>query len=150
MLLVEVGRTAQKTSVEGPACPQCSEAMERQDWDGINVDVCPSCSGSFFEPGGLEHMLDKLRGDSPNQDIAVILQEFQQRRGGTVGRTVRYKPCPVCTDFMVRRNYAQASGIVVDVCGKHGTWTDQATFGELTEFVSRGGDAFVRRSPLRR
>ena len=36
-------------------------------------------------------------------------------------------------------NYGNVSGIVVELCQKHGAWVDEYTFGELTEFVSTLG-----------
>jgi hypothetical protein len=41
---------------------------------------------------------------------------------------------------MTRRNYATVSGVIVDFCGDHGTWVDEAQFAALAEFISRGGD----------
>jgi Zn-finger nucleic acid-binding protein len=52
---------------------------------------------------------------------------------------VTYIPCPFCRDLMLRRNFGKVSGIVVDVCAKHGTWFDVGELARVLSFVSAGG-----------
>jgi len=135
---------------EGPVCPQCDELLETQDWDGISVMMCPSCQGSFFPHGGLEQTLDKLRDNTEPASLREVMQELRSRTGATLPKAVRYKKCPVCRLSMTRRVYAGVSGVIIDMCGHHGRWVDQASFTAITDFVSRGGDLLARRNPLER
>jgi len=130
---------------DGPTCPQCDEGMEKQDWDGVIVHMCMSCQGTLFPPRGLESTLDKLREGCDDTALPEILAEFKERRRLALPKSVRYKPCPTCGVAMTRRNYAGVSGVIVEVCGRHGTWITQTGFGDLTDFVTRGGDAFAAR-----
>jgi Zn-finger nucleic acid-binding protein len=134
-----------KDKVDVPMCPHCEEALEEQDWDGVLVLTCADCNGCFFLGNGLEEMLGKLRTDAQDSDLREALQEFRGRHQQALPKQVRYKPCPVCAMSMTRRNYARISGIIIDHCGVHGTWTDQSTFGELSDFVSTGADKLGRR-----
>ncbi|MHC4225002.1 MAG: zf-TFIIB domain-containing protein [Planctomycetota bacterium] len=134
---------------EGVVCPQCDEAMEQQDWEDVRVHICGSCQGCFFPPDGLEQTLDKLRDESEASDVVALLAEYRERNRLSLPRAVRYKPCPVCGQAMVRRNYASTSGVIVEVCG-HGVWVDQSAFGALSDFVSRGGDRVAERRATRR
>jgi hypothetical protein len=45
---------------------------------------------------------------------------------------------------MHRRNFGRTSGIIVDVCSKHGTWFDAGELSRILTFVSSGGLAAAR------
>lgn len=40
---------------------------------------------------------------------------------------------------MNRVNFANCSGVIVDVCGQHGTWFDKDELRRIVEFIRRGG-----------
>jgi hypothetical protein len=40
---------------------------------------------------------------------------------------------------MHRKNFARTSGIIVDWCGKHGTWLDADELEHIADFVHHGG-----------
>ncbi|MFQ5845939.1 MAG: zf-TFIIB domain-containing protein [Planctomycetota bacterium] len=128
----------------GRLCPRCQESLEIQDWEGIPVLSCPHCRGSFFPLGGLEEVLDKVRQGVAPPDPAVLREEFKDRFKRKLPKAVRYKACPLCRTVMTRRNYGTVSGVIIDHCGDHGTWVDEANFGSLTEFVVRGGDELAK------
>ncbi len=77
--------------------------------------------------------------------MATVCREFRDRFTRELPAAMRYKSCPECGTVMTRLNYAGSSGIILDVCGHHGTWVDQSAFGSLTDFVSRGGDLIRQR-----
>ena len=52
---------------------------------------------------------------------------------------VRYVACPVCRALMNRRNFGGVSGVIVDVCAKHGTWFDRGELPRVLAFVESGG-----------
>ena len=54
-----------------------------------------------------------------------------------------YIPCPECAGLMNRKNFGGTSGVVVDVCKKHGTWFDLGELPRVLAFVAAGiYDAF--------
>jgi Zn-finger nucleic acid-binding protein len=57
---------------------------------------------------------------------------------------VRYIPCPTCTKLMNRTNFAQASGVILDVCKQHGVWLDRGELQRVMGFVDAGGMAVSR------
>jgi len=132
-----------KEEDRGPVCPQCNEVLEMQDWDGVPALMCASCQGILFPPGGLEGCLDRLRETAESDLDELVERRREMLLHGSMPKDVRYKPCPVCKLSMTRRNYLGASGIIIEVCGRHGTWVDPSTFGQLTDFVTRGGDEFL-------
>ncbi len=131
----------------GPgACPRCADPLEEQDWEEVKVSSCPTCRGTFFPGHGLEETLDKLRATVTPTDVASVLTEFKDRFTRTLPDAVRYKACPVCQTVMTRRNYAKVSGVIIDLCGNHGSWVDEAAFAELASFITRGGDLLASKS----
>ena len=50
-----------------------------------------------------------------------------------------YIPCPECAVLMNRKNFGGTSGVVVDVCKKHGTWFDEGELPRVIAFVAGGG-----------
>lgn len=121
-------------------CPKCNQALEEQDWEGTITLTCPVCRGSFFPARGLEAVLNRLRSSCDTVDVESALKDFRDRFTRELPDTVRYKACPVCETVMLRRNYGNVSGVIVDCCGDHGTWVDENAFAELASFIVRGGD----------
>jgi len=121
-------------------CPRCNVFLAEQDWEGVVTYSCPTCRGTFFAERGLEDVLNKLRATCDPMDVQSVMKEFKDRFTRKLPEAIRYKKCPVCDTVMTRRNYATVSGVIVDFCGDHGTWVDEAQFAALAEFISRGGD----------
>ena len=46
---------------------------------------------------------------------------------------------------MLRRNFRESSGVVVDVCAAHGVWLDQGELASLMEFAASGAMAEAER-----
>jgi Zn-finger nucleic acid-binding protein len=77
-----------------------------------------------------------------------ILGAFSPRetpRSNPLSKPVRYIRCPVCSELMNRKNFGQQSGIVVDVCARHGTWFERGELPHVFGFVESGGLARARR-----
>ncbi|MEH6472021.1 MAG: zf-TFIIB domain-containing protein, partial [Halopseudomonas sp.] len=54
-------------------------------------------------------------------------------------KAVKYRKCPVCQEFMARRNFGYRSGVVIDRCPKHGVWLDNGELIHLLEWKKAGG-----------
>ncbi|HEY1537294.1 MAG TPA: zf-TFIIB domain-containing protein, partial [Polyangiaceae bacterium] len=51
---------------------------------------------------------------------------------------VRYRKCPACGEPMQRKNFAGASGVVLDVCPEHGLWFDRGELATIMTFAATG------------
>ena len=49
-----------------------------------------------------------------------------------------YRPCAVCGQLMVRRNFGRTSGVIVDVCGSHGIWFDAEELAHVMRWIRSG------------
>jgi Zn-finger nucleic acid-binding protein len=63
-------------------------------------------------------------------------------------KVVRYRQCPQCAVVMNRTNFAQVSGVVLDVCKPHGIWFDRNELRRVLEFVASGGLEKSRRRQI--
>ena len=108
--------------------------------EGRHFFECPSCCGLF---------LDK-------ETFSDIVQEMSERferdpmpgsrpMPGRLEKVV-YLRCPVCGEFMSRRNYARRSGVIVDECREHGLWLDDGELRRISAFVAAGGLLEARRA----
>jgi Zn-finger nucleic acid-binding protein len=52
---------------------------------------------------------------------------------------VNYVPCPDCSQLMNRANFARCSGVIIDVCKRHGIWFDRDELSRIVEFIQDGG-----------
>lgn len=82
----------------------------------------------------------------PKEALAEILA--QAELGGPIPATphratsievVSYVPCPMCHATMNRINFGKLSGVIIDVCHKHGTWFDAGELTRVITFVASGG-----------
>lgn len=107
-------------------------------------DHCPSCDGLFFAPGVLEALLDEVvenvyEADRPLLD-AIQNESYRPER-------IVYRKCPICRNFMQRRNFGYRSGVVLDRCQQHGSWLDSGEFLHLAEWKKAGGALLQKPDP---
>jgi hypothetical protein len=55
-----------------------------------------------------------------------------------------YRPCAVCGALMNRRNYGRSSGVIIDVCQKHGIWFGVDGLPRLLAWIRDGGEERAR------
>jgi Zn-finger nucleic acid-binding protein len=60
-------------------------------------------------------------------------------------RGALYRPCPVCSKLMHRRNFGRKSGVIVDQCRPHGFWFDVTELETVLQWVRTGGEIEVER-----
>lgn len=103
-------------------CPHCKSEMVIFEFEGIEIDHCMECRGTWFDATELEH-LNELAGVEPGRLTEALL-------GARKGK-VDDLPCPCCKRPM--RAVHVSDELVLDECplGK-GIWFDQ---GEIRRFI---------------
>ena len=114
------------------ACPDCRDTMNDLDCGPGAVHDCARCGGQFVDSAALRDLVER-------HDRLDVGLGGRRDAGTRVDTRVRYVRCPVCASMMNRRNFAGASGVVVDVCAKHGTWFDAGELPRVLAFVEAGG-----------
>jgi Zn-finger nucleic acid-binding protein len=112
-------------------CPCCRRVLRSTRVDEQPLEECDECSGQFVSHPALQHIL--LAHAPPTK-----LRGAGYSRPSPLSEPVRYRECPVCSEVMLRKNFAGASGVVVDVCPVHGLWLDRGELATMIEFAATG------------
>ena len=120
---------------EDRACPRCKAALRAREIATTTVIECTSCGGLWLD----EHDFDAITEDADKQDLATRELQSRPPPPSADGHPVRYIPCVVCGELMMRRNYASISGVVIDVCRDHGIWLDHSELDKILRFIKEGG-----------
>jgi len=100
-----------------------------------SVLECGTCFGLWLDVPSFE----KICADREQQ--AAVLGTASHAPEGNVrtGSPVQYVPCPECSQLMNRINFAHCSGVILDLCKKHGIWFDRDELSRIVEFIRGGG-----------
>ncbi|MEO6598673.1 MAG: zf-TFIIB domain-containing protein [Polyangiaceae bacterium] len=130
----ELGLIVEST-LRDSQCSDCRTPLEAiQEATGTLLN-CKKCGGQFVEHALLRSLLDQheLTGEAfPDAPYQRPPPKVQIER-------VHYRPCSVCQQMMNRKNFGGASGVIVDVCARHGTWFDAGELPQVLAFVKSGG-----------
>ncbi|MEA2708851.1 MAG: hypothetical protein QOF78_1452 [Phycisphaerales bacterium] len=144
-------------------CPHCGGAASRGPSDDGTGKICPACSVPLARVALGETMLIEctrcfgiwLDTESFNRICAE-----RERQAAVLGKAVpqeidikkawRYVPCPACRQLMHRVNFAEQSGVIVDICKDHGVWFEREELRKIVEFIRAGGMNESRQNQLER
>ena len=132
------------------SCPRCRQPLRTRsipDSSLRSVIECGACGGLWLAPDAIDRMCASAEAmqEATNELVVSRTAPVQIDAG-----KIAYLPCPDCRDFMVRRNFGGASGIIVDVCGRHGVWFDHAELEKVLQFVRAGGLMKARQREVER
>ncbi len=109
-------------------CPKCGETLIIIEWEGIEIDYCLSCGGTWLDEGELE-MMTALENAEPGELTDALYQKKSQKRSEF--------PCPRCRKKMDQIQVGEPP-IVLERCHHgHGLWFDE---GEVTEIIQHFHD----------
>lgn len=132
-------KAAARTAHACPACHQ-SRAGERPTLVSrrlgdleLSFLECEGCAGLWVGRETFEHLLDRIRrGERTMPGIIAPVTRRQREQ-------VLYRRCPYCSKLMHRKNFGQHSGIILDVCSRHGLWFDPHELPAVLDWVKKGG-----------
>ena len=111
-------------------CPRCGATMKQEIVDGLELDLCQACGGTWYDRGELEQ---HLAATTPTADDGDAPPDREFTREADRMDT-RYLKCPVCTSPMTRKNWGRLSGVIVDICGPHGLFLDPGELERIRDF----------------
>ncbi len=129
---------------EGVSCPRCKGELHARGVAHGSVVECSRCGGLWL---GHEDFV-RVCASAENESLAEQFHQVQPSKPPSASGTAAYVPCVVCREFMNRRNYASASGVIMDVCKPHGVWLDHGEIDKILEFIRRGGLERARRRQI--
>ncbi len=159
-------------------CAACGLRIDPQEIAGAASErACPACAperrltsrplaepaGSFLECGGCggvwlgNELFRELEGRA-HREASALPAAAGKAAAAPVGRApaaaaataIVYRPCPVCSTRMHRRNYGERSGILLDVCARHGVWFDAHELERVLDWIRSGAADRARRLGVER
>jgi Zn-finger nucleic acid-binding protein len=104
------------------------------DDDPLHLFECARCAGLWLDRDVFRALVERARhgrsGLPPERAAAPVAPAAGEWA---------YRPCPVCSDLMHRRNYGRRSGVILDLCGRHGVWFDHEELTRVLAWVRGGG-----------
>jgi Zn-finger nucleic acid-binding protein len=129
----------------GYRCPACegSRPLASRRLGRVNVALfeCGGCGGWWIEKEIFEALADRARSGKLPEGFG----EAAAAETSSVNPSLRYRPCATCGALMNRRNYGRRSGVIVDVCARHGIWFDLHELDRLLRWIHEGGEARAER-----
>ena len=116
-------------------CPRCQSEMVSVTIGSTAVLECERCLGLWLNVSSFE----KICADREQQSAVLGIASHAPTSAANETSKIHYVPCPECSQLMNRMNFARCSGVIVDVCKKHGTWFDRDELSRIVEFISDGG-----------
>jgi Zn-finger nucleic acid-binding protein len=129
-------------------CPRCKdESLRVEVVGGCPLDRCERCEGMWLDRETLEKIYKEREQNAAikhitaprlkavSKDKPVSAASRSKNKAATQG----YIRCPMCNAVMDRQNFGRYSGVVVDICRKHGTWFDADELNRIMLFISDGG-----------
>ena len=115
-------------------CPACKEPMVVFELDGVEIDRCLRCAGTWLDTGEVLQ-LSRLHGDSARKLGAAIAQAGGEKSGD--------RRCARCSAKM---RIVTINDIEIDRCPRgHGLWFDRSEMETLIASFKEGEDAAVGR-----
>lgn len=118
-------------------CPVCGEAMVAYELEGVEIDHCLSCLGTWLDAGELESITE-----SAGVPSGTLARSLARHRGGR--RTARR--CPRCPRRLREFTLGEARPVLIDRCPwGHGLWFDQGEMREVIRSFAGGEEGEVAR-----
>ena len=124
-------------------CPRCRKSLEAVAVGSDRFDACSHCDGLWMGSAQFEAVCAERERQS------AVLGFIRGRPKHPQQLTkINYVPCPQCGALMNRSNFARASGVIVDICKRHGVWFDADELTTIIEFIRKGGMEIARQREL--
>ncbi|MFQ5670934.1 MAG: zf-TFIIB domain-containing protein [Acidobacteriota bacterium] len=113
-------------------CPVCREPMVAFELNGVEIDRCLSCGGTWLDAGELE-LLTQLAGAGGASDR--LAHELARTPAGP--RTTRR--CPRCPRRLRSLEVGTPGRVVLDRCPRgHGLWFDRGEMEQVIRWYAGG------------
>jgi Zn-finger nucleic acid-binding protein len=116
-------------------CPRCKSDLQSISLGDSRMSECPDCLGLWLNPATFE----KICADREQQAVVLGAASLDPANHLAFEGKVNYVPCPECRQLMNRANFARCSGVIIDLCKKHGVWFDRDELRRIIEFIQGGG-----------
>ena len=119
-------------------CPRCREPLVAFELDGVEIDRCLACGGTWLDAGELEWIAERAGVDPGPMTEAL-------RAGRGRGKRTNLK-CPRCGRRMRQVIVGQEQAVELDRCRhEHGLWFDRDELEKVVASFAEGEAGAVAR-----
>jgi Zn-finger nucleic acid-binding protein len=119
-------------------CPRCAGALAVTAIGSAFLEECGACGGVWVDAQSFQQICQSREQQSAYVGAGSPVAA-PSLGAAAHHESVQYVKCPECGQLMNRMNFARHSGVVVDVCKRHGTWFDRDELRQIVEFIRGGG-----------
>jgi Zn-finger nucleic acid-binding protein/ribosomal protein L40E len=128
-----------------PACPGGHPLVSRRlGQASVAIFDCSTCGGLWVEREIFEVIADRARSGQLPEGFGggapATAAADTHPSGPQPLQPLHYRPCVICGALMNRRNYGRKSGVIVDLCARHGIWFDLHELDRLLRWIREGGE----------
>lgn len=107
---------------------------------GTGLNECPGCNGVWAPGASFDQLIARaLEARRDADPVARAGLNPRLKGANPSAQKVEYRRCPECEAFMQRRNFRKSSGVIIEVCQRHGTWLDADELERIAGFLLSGG-----------
>lgn len=138
-----------ETELACPACRGGHDLVSRQiGSEKLAILECGSCAGFWLGHDAFRLLLERAQRElrapgAREENPRDVAARFGLPSGAVAPKQgpepSYYRPCPVCGELMNRRNYAGASGVIIDLCKTDGIWFDAEELARILVWIRAGG-----------
>ena len=119
-------------------CPRCHEPLVAFELEGVEIDRCAACGGTWLDAGELEWIAERAGVDPGTISRAL---DAQSQRGKQTDLR-----CPRCRRRMQQVTVGKQPAVEVDRCRhQHGLWFDQGEMEKVIASFAEGEQGAVAR-----
>jgi Zn-finger nucleic acid-binding protein len=97
------------------------------------VAECQSCDAMWIDRRRFADICEDREHHTTILGMAGMIPEPKPQE------SFRYVRCPICAEFMLRVNFADYSGVIIDTCRAHGLWFEKNELQRIIAFIRAGG-----------
>lgn len=146
---VEIAVTSVVKALTSVRCPRCKGELAECEGEGMRFTECLACGGLWLDEAFFQNLVKERRtqGAAGAQGKAFWGSSTTQAR--VPEETIKYLPCPSCSELMQRRMFGQGSGVVLDWCRGHGVWFDAKELEDVLQWSADEPDRAHWKSPAK-
>lgn len=135
----------EKTEYACPGCPAPQTLLSREIPTGnVTFFECDLCAGIWMGRETFAQVVDETKKEGRESVLTDVFPIIHNYDKGIDAQNKKspgkfYRPCPVCSLQMLRRNFGESSGFIIDFCKDHGFWFDENELGGILKWIRSGG-----------
>lgn len=133
-------------------CPACGAGHHLHSRhlakENVAVLECGRCAGFWLGQEAFRQLIERTQQhvlpaatllEQPRTTAAKVGLPVESVTQESHERGWNYRPCAICGELMVRRNYGGDSGVIIHTCREHGIWYDADELARILAWVRAGG-----------